>query len=68
MILVTGVSGFLGSHVAKQLLEEGYKVRGTVRSLENEAKVNPIKNLVPDAKFPIELVAADLTKDEGWDK
>ncbi|KAK3866488.1 hypothetical protein Pcinc_027986 [Petrolisthes cinctipes] len=68
VILVTGVSGYLGSHVAKQLLEEGYRVRGTVRSLENEAKVNPIKNLVPDAKFPIELVAADLTKDEGWDK
>lgn len=68
VILVTGVSGYLGSHVAKQLLEEGYRVRGTVRSLENEAKVTPIKNLVPDAKFPIELVAADLTKEEGWDK
>ncbi|XP_042209022.1 putative uncharacterized oxidoreductase YDR541C isoform X3 [Homarus americanus] len=68
VVLVTGVSGYLGSHVAKLLLEEGYKVRGTVRSLENEAKLEPLKNLVPDAKFPLELVAADLTKDEGWDK
>ncbi|XP_063595452.1 uncharacterized protein LOC134772408 [Penaeus indicus] len=68
VILVTGVSGFIGSHVAKLLLEEGYKVRGTVRSLSNEAKVEPLKSLVPDAKFPLELVEADLTKEEGWDK
>lgn len=68
VVLVTGVSGYLGSHVAKQLQEEGYRVRGTVRSLENEAKVAPLKNLVPDAKHPLELVAADLTSDEGWDK
>ncbi|XP_047485902.1 phenylacetaldehyde reductase-like, partial [Penaeus chinensis] len=68
VILVTGVSGFIGSHVAKLLLEEGYKVRGTVRSLSNEAKVEPLKNLVPEAKFPLELVEADLTKEEGWDK
>lgn len=68
VILVTGVSGYIGSHVAKLLLEEGYKVRGTVRSLSNEAKVEPLKSLVPDAKFPLELVEADLTKEEGWDK
>ncbi|OBZ70868.1 hypothetical protein A0H81_09122 [Grifola frondosa] len=29
---VTGVSGFLGSHVIHQLLEAGYLVRGTVRT------------------------------------
>ncbi|XP_071545350.1 uncharacterized protein [Panulirus ornatus] len=68
VILVTGASGYVGSHVTKLLLEEGHRVRGTVRSLENEAKIDSLKNLVPDAKFPLELVAADLTKDEGWDK
>ncbi|XP_063854037.1 LOW QUALITY PROTEIN: uncharacterized protein LOC135096465 [Scylla paramamosain] len=68
LTLVTGVSGFIGAHVAKQLLEAGHKVRGTVRSLENEAKIAPLKNLVPNSKFPLELVAADLTKDDGWDK
>lgn len=31
IILVTGVSGFVGSHVADQLLDAGYKVRGTTR-------------------------------------
>ncbi|KAK3387827.1 putative aldehyde reductase 2 [Podospora didyma] len=32
LVLVTGATGFLGSHVVKQLLDRGYRVRGTVRS------------------------------------
>jgi uncharacterized protein YbjT (DUF2867 family) len=32
LVLVTGVSGFVGSHVALELLKSGYKVRGTSRS------------------------------------
>ncbi|KAH7247627.1 uncharacterized protein BKA55DRAFT_676928 [Fusarium redolens] len=31
LVLVTGANGLLGSHIAKQFLEYGYKVRGTVR-------------------------------------
>ncbi|KAF8186246.1 hypothetical protein BJ912DRAFT_467506 [Pholiota molesta] len=31
LILVTGVAGFIASHVAEQLLEGGYRVRGTAR-------------------------------------
>lgn len=31
LVLVTGANGLMGSHVAKQFLEYGYKVRGTVR-------------------------------------
>ncbi|RSM18667.1 hypothetical protein CDV31_002387 [Fusarium ambrosium] len=34
LILVSGVNGFIGSHIADQLLAIGYRVRGTVRSLE----------------------------------
>lgn len=33
-ILVTGANGFIASHVVDQFLAAGYKVRGTVRSLE----------------------------------
>jgi nucleoside-diphosphate-sugar epimerase len=31
LILVTGANGFLGSHIIHQLLEKGYRVRGTAR-------------------------------------
>ena len=31
LILVTGVNGFIASHIVDQLLERGYRVRGTVR-------------------------------------
>ena len=31
LVLVTGASGFIASHIVDQLLERGYRVRGTVR-------------------------------------
>ncbi|KAL8646004.1 MAG: hypothetical protein Q9210_006386 [Variospora velana] len=31
LVLVTGISGYIGSHVADQLLQAGFRVRGTVR-------------------------------------
>lgn len=68
LVLVTGASGYIACHVIKQLQSEGYRVRGTVRSLASEDKVVPLKNLVPDAKHPLELVEANLTSDDGWDK
>ena len=33
LVLVTGAGGYLASHVIYFLLKEGFKVRGTVRSL-----------------------------------
>ena len=34
LVLVTGVSGYIASHIVDQFLEAGYNVRGTVRSLD----------------------------------
>ena len=45
IVLVTGASGFVGTHLIKQLLEQGrYRVRGTVRSKKREEKVLMYKN------------------------
>jgi uncharacterized protein YbjT (DUF2867 family) len=36
-ILVTGVTGYIGTWVASEALSLGYKVRGAVRSVEKAA-------------------------------
>lgn len=37
-VLVTGATGFIASHVIQELLNRGYSVVGTVRSLANKDK------------------------------
>ena len=66
-VLVTGISGYIGQHIAEELLKQGYSVVGTVRSLYKAestkaslASVISVKNL--------DFVKADLLKDEGWDE
>ncbi|KAM6540363.1 hypothetical protein FALCPG4_002081 [Fusarium falciforme] len=39
LIVISGVSGFIGSHVADQTLAAGYRVRGTTRSVLRSAWV-----------------------------
>ena len=65
-VLVTGVTGFLGSRIANSLLEQNYLVRGTVRSLKNKDKLYPINSLPHQEN--LELIEADLLKEEDWDK
>lgn len=35
-VLVTGASGYIASHIIKELLSRGYNVVGTVRNLANK--------------------------------
>ena len=62
-VLVTGASGFIAKHITRELLENGYSVRGTVRSAKRQGE---IEALFPDAD--LEFVTLDLTSDEGWDE
>jgi len=66
-ILVTGGSGFLGSHCILQLLAAGQRVRTTVRSLKREGDVRAM--LQEGGAEPgdrLSFIAADLEDDAGW--
>ena len=66
-ILVTGGSGFIGSHCILQLLAAGHQVRTTVRNLKREADVRAmLKEGGAEPGDRLSFVAADLESDTGW--
>jgi dihydroflavonol-4-reductase len=69
-VLVTGGTGYLAGWVIAGLLQRGYRVRTTVRSL---AKAQQVRDAVSEqaggqAAGTIEFAAADLLGDVGWDE
>lgn len=64
-VLVTGASGFIASHLIARLLEKGYRVRGTVRSLKKKESYEHLLRL-PGAER-LELVEADLLAPGAFD-
>ena len=70
LVLVTGATGFIAQHCVVQLLDAGYRVRGTARSAGRAEQLRA--SLLPHvaggktALDRLELVSADLTSDAGW--
>jgi nucleoside-diphosphate-sugar epimerase len=66
-ILVTGGSGFIGSHAILQLLAAGHRVRTTVRSPKREADVRALLKEGGGAPGDrLSFFQADLEADAGW--
>jgi dihydroflavonol-4-reductase len=70
-VLITGASGYIGKHITLQLLNQGYKVRASVRSLSKSSEVkNAVKPYLLDSSeldSRLTFVELDLEKDSGWD-
>lgn len=66
-VLLTGISGFLGGHVALELLRHGYVVRGSVRDLAKADKVRATLDNAGGDIGRLEFVELNLTSDKGWD-
>ncbi|MFK7793446.1 MAG: SDR family oxidoreductase [Devosiaceae bacterium] len=70
-VFLTGASGFIAKQIIVQLLDAGYDVRGSVRSLGRSAEVRdavrPHLTNPDNLDHRLTFVALDLGKDDGWD-
>jgi dihydroflavonol-4-reductase len=69
LVLVTGASGYVAGHCILKLLDEGYRVRGTLRSLDRADEVRQWLSRARAGVDPgeaLSFVAAELTDAAGW--
>lgn len=70
-VLLTGASGYIGKHIALQLLNQGYQVRASVRNLaKSEEVINAVTPHLLDKsnlESRLTFVELDLEKDSGWE-
>lgn len=79
-VLVTGASGFIGSHVAEQLVDKGYDVYCSMRKTSNPRwlidknvifanvnlfDINDIKKVVKDCEYIYHIAGATFARNES---
>ncbi len=69
-VLLTGANGYIGRHILLQLLDQGYQVRASVRSLDKSQEViDALKSHVKDVNLltsHLSFVKLSLDEDAGW--
>ena len=65
-VLVTGGTGFIGLHCIQQLLDQGYKVRTTIRSESRKEEVLSAMKKHSTNYENLEIYLANLMDDKGW--
>ncbi|MCX2477974.1 aldehyde reductase [Pedobacter sp. MC2016-15] len=68
-VLVTGGTGFIALYCIQQLLQQGYTVKTTLRSLSRKDEViGLLQEAGISSGEKLSFVEADLTKDNHWDE
>ena len=67
LVLVTGAAGFVASWIILGCFQRGFRVRGTVRNIQDEKKTQHLVDLARQFNGYIEFIEADLLSDSGWD-
>jgi len=65
-VLLTGITGFVGSHTAVQLLEKGYHVIGTLRDMKRAASIKSVIAKHTSAIDNLSFAVADLQDAAIW--
>ena len=68
LILVTGASGFIATHCIVELLNHGYKIKGTIRDLDRAVRIRTILEQHTKHIENLEFVQAELTEPQDWEK
>ena len=66
-VVVTGASGYIGSHIVANLLLKGKKVRATVRDSEDLERVKHLKEMEVSENGSLEIVEMDLFDEDSVD-
>jgi dihydroflavonol-4-reductase len=67
-VFLTGISGYIGKHIALQLLQAGHLVTGSLRDLGRADEVRAaLSPYIDDLDTKLRFVMLDLSRDDGWD-
>lgn len=70
LVLLTGASGYIAKHIAVDLLNSGYQVRASVRTLSRSSEiidaVTPQLTDVSNLESRLTFIELDLLSDDGW--
>ena len=64
-VFVTGITGYIGQHVAAELLRQNFQVVGSVRSLAKAESTRSALAALTDAS-DVKFVELDILQDAGW--